>query len=165
MAKIRIRSGDKPSPLPVLSHVLERTLRLLHPFMPFITEEVWQNLRAKLPFEGINVESIMVSEYPNADCPREDTKAEQEIGIIMHSVRAIRNARAQLRIPAAQRLEAKIEANGMQNLLEDEAEVIRFLSRVEPLHITHRDSGDMDLPKGVTPVSYTHLTLPTILLV
>ena len=120
--------------------------------MPFITEEVWQNLRAKLPFEGINVESIMVSEYPNADCPREDTKAEQEIGIIMHSVRAIRNARAQLRIPAAQRLEAKIEANGMQNLLEDEAEVIRFLSRVEPLHITHRDSGDMDLPKGVTLV-------------
>ena len=152
MAKIRLRSGDKPSPLPVLSHVLERTLRLLHPFMPFITEEVWQNLRAKLPFEGINVESIMVSEYPNADCPREDTKAEQEIGIIMHSVRAIRNARAQLRIPAAQRLEAKIEANGMQNLLEDEAEVIRFLSRVEPLHITHRDSGDMDLPKGVTLV-------------
>ena len=152
MAKIRLRSGDKPSPLPVLSHVLERTLRLLHPFMPFITEEVWQNLRAKLPFEGINVESIMVSEYPNADCLREDTKAEQEIGIIMHSVRAIRNARAQLRIPAAQRLEAKIEANGMQNLLEDEAEVIRFLSRVEPLHITHRDSGDMDLPKGVTLV-------------
>ena len=152
MAKIRIRSGDKPSPLPVLSHVLERTLRLLHPFMPFITEEVWQNLRAKLPFEGINVESIMVSEYPNADCPREDTKAEQEIGIIMHSVRAIRNARAQLRIPAAQRLEAKIEANGMQSLLEDEDEVIRSLSRVEPLHITHRDSGDMDLPKGVTLV-------------
>jgi valyl-tRNA synthetase len=152
MAKLRLRAGDGPSPLPVLSHVLERTLRLLHPFMPFITEEVWQNLRSKLPLEGTNVESVMVSEYPSADCPREDVKAEQEIGMIMQLVRAIRNARAQLRIPAAQHLEAKIEVNEMQSLIEEEAEVIRVLSRVDPLHITNRDSADLDLLKGITLV-------------
>ena len=48
MVKVRIRSGDQ-SPLKVLAHVLEQTLRLLHPFMPFITEEIWQNLVSRLP--------------------------------------------------------------------------------------------------------------------
>ena len=152
MAKLRLRSGQGPSPLPALAHVLERTLRLLHPFMPFITEEVWQNLCSKLPRDNTDVESIMVSEYPSADCLREDGTAEEEIGIIMQLVRAIRNARAQLRIPPGQRLAAKIEANGMQGVLEEEADVIRALSRVDPLHIISRETDEIDLLKGVTLV-------------
>ena len=68
MAKVRLRSGLGPSPLPVLVHVLERTLRLLHPFMPFVTEEIWQHLRSALPQsqsgeEGLS-ESIMVCLLP-----------------------------------------------------------------------------------------------------
>ena len=152
MAKLRLRSGQGPSPLPALAHVLERTLRLLHPFMPFITEEVWQNLCSKLPRDNTDVESIMVSEYPSADCLREDSTAEEEIGIMMQLVRAIRNARAQLRIPPGQRLAAKIEANGMQGVLEEEADVIRALSRVDPLHIISRETDEIDLLKGVTLV-------------
>ena len=54
MAKIRLRNGSELSPLPTLAHVLERILRLLHPFMPFITEEVWQALMARLPAENIS---------------------------------------------------------------------------------------------------------------
>ena len=64
MAKVRMRSGDGPSPRPVLAHVLERTLRLLHPFMPFITEEIWRNLTSRLPQEGELSPSIMVADYP-----------------------------------------------------------------------------------------------------
>ena len=152
MAKLRLRSADGPSPLPTLAHVLERTLRLLHPFMPFITEEVWQNLCSKLPQEGANVESIMVAEYPSADAPRHDASAEVEIGLVMLAIRAVRNTRSQLHIPAGQRLEAQIEANGMQGPIEEEAEVIRALSKVEPLHIVKGDSKDADLPRGVTLV-------------
>ena len=152
MAKLRLRSGEGPSPLPTLVHVLERSLRLLHPFMPFITEEVWQNLRSKLPQEGGVVESIMVAEYPTADQPRIDVQAEEEIGLVMQAIRAVRNTRAQLRIPAGQRLEAQIEANGMQGPIEEEAEVIRALSRLEPLHIVADGSSSKDLPKGVTLV-------------
>jgi valyl-tRNA synthetase len=152
MAKLRLRSGGGPSPLPTLAHVLERTLRLLHPFMPFITEEIWQNLRSKLPQEGDDSESIMVAEYPTADSPRADAQAEEEIGLVMQAIRAVRNTRAQLRIPAGQRLEAQIEANGMQGPIEEEAEVIRALSRVEPLHIVAGGSSSNDLPKGVTLV-------------
>ena len=151
MAKIRLRSGSDTSPLPTLAHVLERTLRLLHPFMPFITEEIWQNLLEQLPQEGDLPSSIMVAPYPQADEAPQDTQAEGEISLIMQAIRAVRNTRAQLRIPANEQLEAIVEANGFQKAIEEEAEVIRSLSRINPLRITSAsDAGEQ--PKGITLV-------------
>ena len=152
MAKIRLRSGSGPSPLPTLAHVLERTLRLMHPFLPFITEEVWRNLIARLPREeqreGSLPESVMVADYPQAPSPRIDNQAEEEIALIIQAIRAVRNTRSQLRIPASQQLTAVIEANGprdaistISGAIEEEAEVIRSLSRVEPLHIQVQGTG------------------------
>ena len=60
-AKVRIRNNDGPSPVPMLVHVLETTLRLLHPFMPFVTEEAWSNLVSRAPSERELADSIMVS--------------------------------------------------------------------------------------------------------
>ncbi|HEU0021330.1 MAG TPA: valine--tRNA ligase [Dehalococcoidia bacterium] len=154
MAKIRLRSGVGPSPLPVLAHVLERTLRLLHPFMPFITEEIWQNLLLRLPEEGDLPESIMVAPYPQADNLRQDGRAEEEVNLVIQAIRAVRNTRAQLHIPAGQRLEAMVEANGMQSTIEEEAEVIRALSRVEPLRIVSSNSAEQGHPRGITLVVY-----------
>ena len=157
MAKVRMRSGAEPSPLPTLAHVLERTLRLLHPFMPFITEEVWQNLVAVLPKEGETPASIMIAPFP-ASGERIDDEAEEEIGWVMQAIRAVRNTRAQLRIPPAQHLEAVVEANGrpgpVRRAIEDEADVIRTLSRVEPLSIVNGEDGaaGADARKGVTLV-------------
>ena len=155
MAKIRLRNGAEPSPLPTLAHVLERILRLLHPFMPFITEEIWQTLKSELPQEGdVQAESIMIATYP-ASGDRIDPAAEEEITLVQQAVRAVRNTRAQLRIPAAQHLEALVEANGQRAAIEDEADVIRALSRVEPLHIVSsddatRDSSESGNLRGVT---------------
>ena len=164
MAKIRLRNGGEPSPLPTLAHVLERILRLLHPFMPFITEEVWQTLKSELPQETISghgeiaepPESIMLAPYP-ASNGRIDPAAEEEIALVQQAVRAVRNTRAQLRIPAAQRLEALVEANGQRAAIEDEADVIRALSRIEPLNIVSGDdatrhSGESGSLRGVTLV-------------
>lgn len=152
MAKIRLRSGVGPSPLPVLAHVLERTLRLLHPFMPFITEEIWQNLLTRLPKEGDLPESIMIAPYPQAGTLRQDSQAEEEVNLVMQAIRAVRNTRAQLHIPAGQRLEAVVEANGMQSTIEEEAEVIRTLSRVEPLRIVSSNSAESEHSGGITLV-------------
>ena len=157
MAKIRVRNGSGPSPLPTLAHVLERILRLLHPFMPFITEEIWQTLKSELPEEGeAQSESIMIAPYP-ATGGRIDPEAEEEIALVQQAVRAVRNTRAQLRIPAAQHLEALVEANGQRAAIEDEADVIRALSRVEPLRIVSggdsaSDSGTNENTRGVTLV-------------
>ncbi len=134
MAKVRLRDGDG-SPLRVLAHVLERTLRLLHPFMPFITEELWQALLRRLPAEGDPPASIMVAAYPAADPGQVDPQAEREMRALVQMVRAIRNARAQLRIPAAQFLEAAVEANGLRDVVVQESPAIRTLARVEPLRI------------------------------
>ena len=152
MAKVRMRSGEGPSPRPVLAHVLERTLRLLHPFMPFITEEVWGNLTSRLPAEGELASSIMIADYPVAESPRYDRQAEDEITLVMQTIRAVRNTRAQLRIPANQRLEAQVEANGLRGAMEEEAEVIRTLSRVEPLSITAGAPEGKEQTRGVTLV-------------
>jgi valyl-tRNA synthetase len=152
MAKIRLRSGAGPSPRPVLAHVLERTLRLLHPFMPFITEEVWQSLMGRLPQEGDLPQSIMIAPYPRAQSPRRDSRAEEEVSLVMQAIRAVRNARAQLRIPAGQQLEALVEADGLRTAIEEEAEVIRSLSRVDPLRVVSAADGLDEARSGITLV-------------
>ena len=152
MAKIRLRAGAEPSPLPTLVYVLERTLRLLHPFMPFITEEIWQNLLERLPREGDLPESIMIAPYPQADLQLRDRQAEGEMSLVMQAVRAIRNTRAQLRIPANEYVEAIVETNGLQHAIEEEAELFRVLSRVDPLHIRTGAAGGAESQRGVTLV-------------
>ena len=140
MAKVRLRSGDS-TPLRILAHVLERTLRLLHPFMPFITEEVWQALRSRLPQEGDLPASVMVAPYPATDPARMSPEAEQEMRALIQMIRAIRNARAQLQIPAGQRLEAAVEADGLRDAVIQESPAIQTLARVEPLRVVD-EPGD-----------------------
>ena len=69
LAKPRLRSENdaSESPLPVLAHILEQTLRLLHPFMPFITEEIWQRLRPHVANSTNLPASLMVCDYPAPD--------------------------------------------------------------------------------------------------
>ena len=152
MAKVRIRSGGTTSPLPVLAHVLERTLRALHPFMPFITEEIWQNLTIGLPPEGGLPQSIMIASYPEANQAHIDGEAEDQISVVMQTIRAVRNARSQLQIPANQRLEALVETDSFRSVLEEEAPMIQALSRVEPLRILPQGGKLADGQKGVTLV-------------
>ena len=134
-----------------LVHVLERSLRLLHPFMPFVTEEIWQNLVARVPAPANGLSSsIMISQYPQADTVRSAPDAESEMDVVMQTIRAVRNMRAQFRIPAGQKLEAAIETNGMQTVVEQEREAISVLARVEPLNVV--SAAETDSAAGVSLV-------------
>jgi len=82
----------KNTALYVLRTVLERTMRLLHPFMPFLTEEIWQ----KLPHEG---ESIMRAPWPEVGDNDIDSEAETEMTAIMEVIKVTRNLRAELGTP------------------------------------------------------------------
>ena len=142
MAKVRLRDGDSSAAV-TLVHVLERSLRLLHPFMPFVTEEIWQNLVACLPAPASDLPtSIMIADYPRIDHVRSAPDAESEMDVVMQTIRAVRNMRAQLRIPAGQKLEAAIETNGMRTVVEQESAAISVLARVEPLNVLAGDQSE-----------------------
>ena len=88
----------------VLLHVLERVLRLLHPVMPFLTEELWQ----RLPHEG---ESIALAPYPAPEEARRDDEAERRVALLMEVVGKIRNVRAELNIDPGRRLPLRYHAS------------------------------------------------------
>jgi valyl-tRNA synthetase len=109
MAKNRLGDDSKDcSPVPVLVHVLEKSLRLLHPFMPFITEELWQHLKKYLSDDGQFVDSIMVAKYPETDKISEDKEAERVMAAIIEIIRSIRNVRVQYDVEASKLLDAYI---------------------------------------------------------
>ncbi|KJS88041.1 MAG: valyl-tRNA synthetase [Peptococcaceae bacterium BICA1-8] len=88
----------------VLAEVLRGTLELLHPFMPFITEEIWQHL----PHEGT---SVMLTDWPQAQEELIDKKVEAEMTLTMDIIRAIRNLRSEMNVPLGKKAEVIIVAN------------------------------------------------------
>jgi valyl-tRNA synthetase len=139
IAKIRLRKDGASSPLPVLVHVLETSLRLLHPFLPFITEEIWQMLREHQP-EG-KADSIMVSPYPSPDRALFDDEAEREMDSIIEIVRSIRNARVEGGVGPARFIEAVIAAGDSRARIESHAPAIAALARVRPLRVLDRQES------------------------
>ena len=135
VSKVRLRDKESPSPLPVLAHVLEKTLRLLHPFMPFITEELWQTLMRTVPRETDGPSAIIVAPYPTVDEALLDAEAEEQFGLIRDLVRTVRNTRSEFRIEARQPLEVIVNAGELRPLVEAQSVIIRTLAGVDPLRL------------------------------
>ncbi|MBC8249628.1 MAG: class I tRNA ligase family protein, partial [Anaerolineales bacterium] len=125
MSKIRLYGEDdeaQDTARQVLVYVLDRTMRLLHPFMPFVTEEIWQHL----PHES---EALIVAPWPEAG-PM-DEAAEAEMALIMEIVRAIRNARAEYTVEPGRRIEAIIAAGEEYELLSGQKDILITSARLE----------------------------------
>ena len=138
-----------PSPLPVLAYVLERSLRLLHPVMPFVTEELWQALTSKM--EGITEDALIVAAYPLGDGGYADADAERDMETLIDVVRAIRNIRAEKKVEPGKFIEAYVVAGSARGVLEAGAPYIEMLSRARPLHIAS-DAGDVPKDQVATAV-------------
>ena len=135
LAKVRMRNGDD-RPVHYLVGVLEQSMRLLHPFMPFVTEEIWQNLVARAPELARGVDSIMISAYPEADTVHVDGAAESEVADIINVVRAIRNARAEGNVEHSRMIETIVDAvPESQEAITDSREAIGALARVSSLSV------------------------------
>jgi valyl-tRNA synthetase len=135
LAKVRLNPENKEavSPLPVLINVLETALRLLHPFMPFVTEELWQNLKSRLPAEWQKTESIMIAKYPQADKDAVDTGAENIIESVIDITRAIRNIRAENKVDPTKWIAADIYSGKLAAAIIPYASAIQSLAKVKPL--------------------------------
>jgi valyl-tRNA synthetase len=113
--------------------VLDTSLRLLHPFMPFVTEAIWQNLRPHLRPPG--AEALIVAPWPKASKRWRDEEAESQAQGVIDVVRAIRNIRAERGVEPARYVEAYLVADGMREAAEASRLMIETLARVRPLHI------------------------------
>jgi len=135
LAKVRLNPENKDAvtPLPVLINVLETALRLLHPFMPFVTEELWQNLKSRLPAKWQKTESIMIAKYPKADNDAVDTEAENIIESVIDITRAIRNIRAENKVESTKWIAADIYSGKLTAAITPYASAIQSLAKVKPL--------------------------------
>jgi valyl-tRNA synthetase len=127
IAKPALYQTDDPARRRATQHTLvttlETTLRLLHPFMPFITEEIWQ----RLPHDG---DSIMIAPYPKAVRRRVDAAAERDMAVLMGAVAAIRTIRGEMRVPPAATLAVTAKTAGTHGaLLREHAALVQALAR------------------------------------
>jgi len=131
-----IKLNPEPSK-PVLLYVFETALRLLHPFMPFITEELWQNL----PHKG---DSIVIAAYPEFDSELVDERAESQTELVQEIIVKVRNIRAEMNVDSKQTVSVRIATTDPQltQLLSTAREYIFKLAQVNQLEIVPRLSGD-----------------------
>ena len=120
IAKIRLNSDDKATAKAVLVYVMSGCMKLLHPFMPFITEEIWQTL----PHDG---KSIMISDWIEYDEKLNFAKEEAEFESIMSAVKAIRTRRSEMNVAPSKKAAIYI-ATEKQDIFNTSSAVIAKLA-------------------------------------
>jgi valyl-tRNA synthetase len=135
ISKIAIYRGapeEKARAQAVLVRVLDESLRLLHPFIPFVTEETWGYLKQAAGDETWPA-ALIVAPWPRPG--NRDEGAEADVALIMDLVRGIRNARAEYDVKPGQLLAASIAAGDRLAMLTEQAEILRTLARLDPARL------------------------------
>lgn len=133
MAKLPLYGDDenaKKTTRSILAYVLDRTMRLLHPLMPFITEQIWQHL----PHEG---ESLTVAEWPEIREAFDAPDAVKDMALLTEIIRSVRNIRAEVNVPMSKPVELKIKAadEGTKARLDANREYLEFFCKPSELEI------------------------------
>lgn len=125
MAKLPLYGEDeaaKKTTRSILAYVLDNTMRLLHPFMPFITEEIWQNL----PHQG---ESITIASWPQVDPALTDKEAADDMKLLVEVIRSVRNIRSEVNTPLSKKVDMFLKAkdeNTLRTLESNRGYIVRF---------------------------------------
>ncbi len=138
-AKPRLYGGDAAEAAAtrqVLAYTLEQSLRLLHPFMPYVTEAIWSHL----PGVPDQAESLMTQRW-SRPAENRDASAEDDFGSIQEIVRAIRNARAEYNVEPGRRIAAVFAGSG-HSLAQDNLELFTTLARLDESQVTVEASAN-----------------------
>jgi len=135
-SKISLNGADlqaKRCTQSVLVYVLDQTLRLLHPFMPFISEEIWQHL----PHQG---STIVLAAWPQVNRHHSDENASMQMGLLMDVIRAVRNIRAEVNVPMSKKVELLLKPNTTEAMhtLQNNMDYIRRFCNTSTLEINEQ---------------------------
>ena len=133
-ARLQSEGDDAQNARQVLVYVLDRILRLLHPFMPYITERIWQTI----PHEG---ETVMLAEYPTYDEALNFPEAADEMRRIMDAIRAVRNRRSEMNVPPSRKAKIYI-ATKFTKTFEDGKSFMQKLASASKIEVA--DSFDIE---------------------
>ena len=139
LTKSRLYSDDlaqKENALRVLVYVLDQTLRLLHPFMPFITEEIWQSL----PHEG---DALIVAKWPEFRSDLQFKAEEDQMEGVMNAIRAIRNRRAEMNVPPSKKAALFVQTAKPQIFVEGEG-FIQRLAYADQVTLLDKEPDNID---------------------
>jgi valyl-tRNA synthetase len=120
-----------------LTHVLDQILRMLHPFIPFVTEEVWRHLKSAadgiFPFVENWGQALMIARWPIAGAT--DPGAEEAMNLVVDIIRGIRNVRSTYRVQPGRQVTALISAGDQTGLLQAQRDILIRLARLDPGHL------------------------------
>ncbi|MGC9469770.1 MAG: valine--tRNA ligase [Anaerolineae bacterium] len=139
-SKVRLYEdgADSATPRIILLTVLERAMRLLHPFMPFVTEAIWQALPDSVK-EG---DALIIAPWPQVREDWVDTIAEEQMGAMMDLIRGIRAVRSEYNVEAGRRIAATIAAGELARVLSRNRDVLTFLARLDPEQVAILESSE-----------------------
>jgi len=146
LAKDRIYNGDDEGQQTVkfvLLDVLQTSMRLLQPIMPFIAEEIWQNIKTYFPMDG---ETIVLAAFPIQDADQIDRVIESDMQLIQESITAIRNLRKQVNLPPGTtiRIVCKVATPAQAQLMKTYAGYFEKLAKVTAIQA----GTDMQKPQA-----------------
>jgi len=149
LKKDEISAGDIPASSRILS-ILEQALRLLHPFMPYLTEELWQKLPGtsnglhNAAYEKADA-TIMLTDFPKGDPALIDEQAESEMQLVIDTIKRVRNIRSEMNIKPSDRVDIHVSATDeTQSILATNEAQIKKLARADKLVL----NGSLDVPKA-----------------
>ena len=123
----------------VIVYVLRSALELLHPFMPFITEEIWQ----KLPHDG---ETIVLAPYPDFEEAFDDQDAAADMGMMIDMIKALRNLRAEMKVPLGQKSKVILAADEREKeIISENAGYLDKMAAIDEVEFIARND---EAPKG-----------------
>ncbi|HUT86347.1 MAG TPA: valine--tRNA ligase [Elusimicrobiales bacterium] len=137
IAKPRLQTEEKENVLAILVYVLYGTLKALHPIMPFITEELADNLR---PCIDSNAKFLLEEKYPKADKTKFNNKAAQEMNLLMAVISELRKIRSQFNITSNINIDVVLVSAGKEHLqtLEKHSNYINLLAKINELKIIEK---------------------------
>eukprot|EP00246_Nothoceros_aenigmaticus_P005582 TRINITY_DN17754_c0_g1_i1.p1 TRINITY_DN17754_c0_g1~~TRINITY_DN17754_c0_g1_i1.p1 ORF type:complete len:415 (-),score=70.63 TRINITY_DN17754_c0_g1_i1:12-1235(-) len=142
----------------VLVYVFGNILKLLHPFMPFVTEELWQ----AIPHQG---DALMVFPWPTSGLPK-DPEALNQFEQLQALIRAVRNARAEYSVEPARRISATvvIGSSALRDHISDERAVLTALARIDPenVEICEQRPGDANMAVHLVVADGLEAYLPLV---